>query len=472
VGARFVVVVAALVAAIALPPLYLHNTAGAALYNGDEAIYAEMAREMVEARSPGLMRFDGQPYFPRPPAAFWPIAAIYAVSGDSPPEPAVRYSNAILSALAVALTILLGARLFGPLAGVTAGALLATADLYAGYARVYESEPLLLCFVLLSLGGWSMRSRLGWILFGIGLGGALMTKQLVGFLPLGVVAADAICARRRHEPTPSLRGPLLGSAIALLLALPWHLTMLVRYGAVFTRPFFGNAIGHGGGVLLHRTGPWFYLRELGRSEGWPFAVLFLAAAICALIHGLRRGRTGHALVGGWALATLFTYSIARSRYDYYLLLAYPAFTLAIGAFLIHLRRFAVPLALALVLASALIHLPRNLAPLHGDEDARALLADPPVRAVAIYTFGVHPYTARIYGRAPVHVFVENERDLEAAQQLQATGMPAPALLASPPSAAYERMQRPAVLIYPRARAELFDGGETFTKGRLVRRDVP
>jgi 4-amino-4-deoxy-L-arabinose transferase-like glycosyltransferase len=448
--------VVALLALFALPPLYRHGTAGAALYNGDEAIYAEMAREMVASGRPSELRFDGEVVFPRPPASVWPIAAWYAVRGDDPPEPAVRAVNAFLCALAVALTIALGDALYGALTGVLAGGLLAFSDLLVGYARVYESEPLLLCFVLLALYGWARRSTAGWVLFGLGLGGALLTKQGVGLLPLIGPISD------RLSPAPRVpsRGLVIGLAIGLAIALPWHLVMLHRHGGAFAEAFFlRSLLGRGSVSLLRRTSPWFYLRELLRSEGWFFATLFLGGALASLAVGLRRGRRAELMIGAWAIIVLVVYSLARSRYDYYLLLCYPAFAIAaawaIAAFPHRHGRSA--LAIAIVAIAALDHLPRNLVPQSGDEDTRAIFehARAPVGA-RIYTLGLHPYTARVYGGRSVRVFVESERDLVAARTVRATGMPAPAILADPPARAFELIRRPALLLYPRAHLHALD----------------
>jgi 4-amino-4-deoxy-L-arabinose transferase-like glycosyltransferase len=462
VAARLAVVVIALLAALGLPWIYQRGLGGAALYDGDEAIYAQMAREMVQARRPSELSFDGELLFPRPPGAVWPIAALYALIGDAPPEPAVRAVNAGACAVAVALTILLGARAFGPLVGLTAGGLLATADLFVGYARVYESEPVLLCCILLAFYGWALRSRAGWALYGLGFGLALLTKQAVSLLPLLAPLVDRLAARRRGEPPPSLRGPLTGVAIAVIVAVPWHVLMVVRHGRTFLRSYLLNSvIGRGGGALLRRTPPWFYLRELVVSEGAVFAALLLAAAVSAAIVGRRRGRAFELLLGAWALLVLAIYSAARSRYDYYLLLAYPALALAAAWAIaaLPLGRARVALATALVALSAFLHLPRNLTAQSGDDEARALLSATRNSApgAIVYTLGRQPFSARVYSDHPVHVFVESERDFEAAVLLRASGMPAPTVLAVPARAAIAIAVRPAFLLYPRARTDVLDG---------------
>ncbi len=453
----------ACLALLALPFLYLVGMDGEAIDNGDEAIYAQMAREMVATGRPSELTFDGESVFPRPPAAIWAIAAGYALGGSEPPEPALRWVGALLCALEVALTILLGTLLFGPYAGVVAGGLLATADLFVGYARVYESEPLLCCFVLAAFcayAGAERRPRLV-LLYGAALGGALLTKQLVGFLPL---LAPIVGWRSERDATSARRqGMGLALVVAVAVAAPWHVLMTLRHGAPFLDSFFVRSlVGRAGTGLLHRTQPTFYLRELIGSEGWMFSSVWLLAALAACYVGVHRRRAAVLLVGAWPLGVLVVYSLARSRYDYYLLLAYPGFALAAAWLLsaLPLRpALRVAIAVVLVATAAIAHLPRNLVPPRRDGETRQLLVA--ARAISpgapLYTFNTHPYAARVYGDRRVRVFVDSPRDLAAAETLRLTGMPAPAELASPPQRALTIARRPSLLLLPRARGDVLDG---------------
>ena len=451
----------AVVIVLVLPSLYRSGMAQAALYNGDEAIYAEMAREMVRSGRPSELSFDGEVLFPRPPGAVWALAAAYRVHGLDPIEPPLRAMNAFLAALAVALTLIFGAILCSPLVGLVGAGLLAFSDLFLGYARVYESEPLLLCCVLLALSGWALRSRAGWLLFGVGLGGALLTKQLVGLLPLiGPIGdrAIAILKRRDEEDVPPRAPGLgLGLGLAFLVAAPWHVLMIARHGAAFLDAYFVRSLlGRASGALLHRTSWTFYGQELLRSEGPFYAPLFLVAALAILFIGITRRRTAELVLGAWALGVIVIFSCSRSRYDYYLLLAYPAFALATAQLLAALPRLRSLVGAALVVLSSALHLPRNLTAQRGDDETRALLASTHALApgALLYCFARHPYTARIYGDRQVRIFVETERDLRGARAVRETGMPAPAELAQPASRALELAARPSLMIVPRARVDV------------------
>src|SRR5262249_39909843 len=145
---------AAMIALLVVPPLVLVGTWGRALRNGDEAIYAEMAREMVDGGHGGDLRWQGEVVFPRPPGVVWILAPARTIL---PGELAVRVPLALACAAQVALLILLGAALFSPRVGIVAGALLFASDLFLGYARYLESEPFLCAFALGAFLCWERR---------------------------------------------------------------------------------------------------------------------------------------------------------------------------------------------------------------------------------------------------------------------------------------------------------------------------
>ena len=464
------VALAAVVTLLLLPRLYLHGLDDAGLLANDEAIYCDMAREMVTGGHPSEVRYEGEVYFPRPPAAFWAIAASDLIGGLAPPEHGLRIVTALLPTIEVLLTVLLGCMLFSPFVGVLGAALLATADLFVGYARTFESEPLLCCFVLGAFCAWVGAKRRAWlyVVYGTCLGGALMTKQLVGLFPLAAPLVDGYLALRGNRERGSRqnvgRGLAIGVGVALIVALPWHLLMYARHGHRFVDSFFLESLVVRARVsLLRRTTPAFYLVGLWTSERGPFAVWWLGASLLALWAGLRRASCrGELLLGGWVLGPLLLYSLARSRYDYYILLCYPAYALSAAWLVAKLplrSSLRTLLAVALVVLSAAVHLPRNLTRNPGTSEQRSLLAAASgvPKNVPLYVFNLRPYVARVYTERVVRVFVDEPSDVPAAEALRASGMPAPAELARPPNTALELARRPSLLMLPAARFSITEG---------------
>ena len=106
---------------------------GQPLANGDEAVYAEMAREMAGGAGIWTLSWQNRPVLNRPPVAVWPLAL--AARAASPSERVLRTPVAVFSALAVVLLFFFGAERHGIVVGTTAALLLAAADRWILYSR-------------------------------------------------------------------------------------------------------------------------------------------------------------------------------------------------------------------------------------------------------------------------------------------------------------------------------------------------
>lgn len=410
-------------------PIVLWDTSADPIANGDEAIYAQMGREMYETGEWEVPRWQGLPILPRPPLSFWVLAAGRAL-GDS--EASVRIPNAILVGLECALIVVLGAQLFSLGAGVLAAALLLVSQLVLRYGRYYESEPTLCVCVLLAFVGYERmrRDRWGVLLFGLGFGGALMTKQVIGLLPLGAIAVDFLL---RDPDVPRVAGRRIAAGLALSLALivPWYARMIARFPDFIAVHFVGNVVKRSQGQLLRETTWRFYFEQLATEK--LIGVLFLLGCVVGVIVALRRRSRAALLVSGWGLAVLALFSIARSRYDYYLLLAYPAFALAAAAMIAQWApiraRLRWVMAFVVVVTGALTNWPAIYGVKFGDRDFRALLREGQKRApdtTEILVLEQVPYTARYYADSSrrVTMLLRSKVDYDGAlwQQMH-TGMP-------------------------------------------------
>jgi 4-amino-4-deoxy-L-arabinose transferase-like glycosyltransferase len=446
---------AALAIALLVTPLLLVGTSGRALHNGDEAIYAEMAREMADGGAWTELRWQGEPQFPRPPGVVWLLAGLRVALGvNAHPERAelaVRVPLALACAIEVALVLLLGTALFSPSIGAAAAGLLVTADLFLGYARYLESEPFLCVSVLAAFLCWERaRARPRWLLaWGACLGAALMVKQLVGALPLLAIAIDRVQRDRLR-----VRAVWRGLAVAAVVWLPWHLLAVLSHGRAFLDSYFvANIVRRSAGPMLHTTRATFYARELWRSEG-AGALVAAGAVIWQLVDGVRRRAYGSLLSSTWVLAVFAIYSAAASRYDYYLLLIYPGLALATAALLVR-APLGRALAASAVLTAAALHLPRDLGRFDGEDEVRALTAIANERRLArLYTYNTHAYAARFYSRVDVTTLLESTEDMRLAAELRQAGLPSSTLAAPDLGATLAALPGPYALLLPRARAPL------------------
>jgi len=456
--ARIVAVLfAALALSIACTALYLVGTGGHAIHNGDEAMYAEAAREMVATGDYADLRWQGDIQLVRPPLAVW-VLVLGRVFLDG--EPAVRWPLAAMCGLQVALVFVLGFLWFERrwLGGLCAAGMLATADLFVGYARYVESEPVLCVAIVAAIIGWELaRRRRGWvILWGVGLGAALMTKQLIGAIPLLCPLVERVAS---DGDRAVWRKTWLGLVAAALVWTPWHLRQTLHHGARFWSAYIGqNVVERSQTALLHVTRPTYYVRELWRAEG-VFAVVFAVAVGFCVWRAVRHRRRRELSILLWVLGPLLVFTIASSRYDHYALVIYPALALAVAELaVLPLRQSLLALvAVVLVGGAFATHAWRHLSTFDGDDEIRALM-----RAAhngeAVYAYNTHAYSAKYYlGDAKVSTLLESRTDFDTALGLHAAGMPASVVLATNLAATLETLPRPHWLLLPRARANLIAG---------------
>ncbi|MSP17490.1 MAG: phospholipid carrier-dependent glycosyltransferase [Myxococcales bacterium] len=345
------------------------------LFNGDDAVYAQFVREMRRSGDLLALRLDGVVLHQRPPLYPWLVYLSTECFGEG--LLALRLPAILAAAGTAALVFRLGLRVTTPLAAGVAAALYPTAGLVFLYARSTTSDTTLVFFILLSMVLW-LRGRV--VLAGAALGAALMTKQVVGLMPLIAPAVTLVVGGR--GAMPSLRRLLLGAGAALLVWAPWHGVMLARYGDAFVGGYIGeNVLRRATSALLPATSPAYYLEVLWHKESLP--ILFALAGLGVIVWRLRAHwrerespRVELALLIAWPLAVLGAFSIVSSRIDYYALPAYPALALLmalpVGALEARRRSVARVLAVALVAAAALLHLPERIAGLHLDPRMREL----------------------------------------------------------------------------------------------------
>ncbi len=294
------------------------------LLNDNEGLYAEIAREMLEAHSYVIPTLNHVPYIEKPPLLYWLVSLSYWLFGVS--ETSARLVPASAATLLCLGLVRFGRGIGRPQTGMLAAFVLASSFGFALLARTVMFDMLLtvfIAFTLLSFYGWYENGRardlrLAYLFLGL----AVMTKGLVA-LALVVLTVMAFLPlagfeRRRVRALADIPGMLLFISVTL----PWHLA------AVFSDPGFG----------------WFYfinehvMRFLGRRvphdyHAGPFyyyVPLVLAGALPWsgwLLLGLRRLATRdpfEKLLLVWFTVFFLFFSAASDKGDYYLVTALPA----------------------------------------------------------------------------------------------------------------------------------------------------
>jgi len=307
----------------------LAGAASRELY-GIYVFYATIARSIVDRGDWVHLVANGEPYHHKPPLLFWLGALAMQVLG--PTALAATLFPRLIGVATVVLTVLVGTRLVGRSAAWLGGVVLLTSGIFLQSATTFRMEQGLACGVLMALAGVLWRGS-DWVraaLVYLGIVLALMTKGPVGLLPVPVVVAYWIAARRppwRTSPWPWL-------ALAPLLALPlwWYATQGWQHGDQFTVGIDPEARGKAAGRSFAQEVWNAYGRKLLSTWGhWTpcFAL--------GLIVAWRRWRRGSAERGAhlaalamWAVVVFAGAILKTGMATRYLAPAFPALALIAG----------------------------------------------------------------------------------------------------------------------------------------------
>jgi 4-amino-4-deoxy-L-arabinose transferase-like glycosyltransferase len=317
---------------------------GTPLANPDEARYAQIPREMIEAGDWVIGRLNGVPYLEKPPLVYWMIGLCHRLFG--PGEWSMRLTPALSGLAGVLLVYAATRRLHSRTAGIAAAVVLGTSLLHFGLSRVLLLDIVLslwlsaalFCFILGVREPAGARRR--WLFYGMYAAAALatLTKGLIGFLIPGAVMFLWLLVFnqwRRLRPFYLPSGLLLFLAIAL----PWHVVAAQRHPdwvqfylvrehwERFTQP------GHG------RTEPWWFFVAVLVAGFFPW-IGFLGGAVRDAVAGgwKRRGENAEAwFLVTWALFIFLFFSKSQSKLIPYLLPIFPALAALVGTWLARCR---------------------------------------------------------------------------------------------------------------------------------------
>lgn len=268
-------------------------------YQVDTGLYAGVAWRMVRTGDWWTPMAGDVPYFNKPPLVIWLHAAcmwllrpLYA-EAVSPPLWVIRLPLVLTAAACCSLTAIIARRLSGAKTGLLAGMILALTFPFSVYLNRFILDY---GVVALLLGGvWLVAAGVQegrWgkvVLAGAPIGLSMLCKPLFGLVALPILCVWSAIPAAWGGPGRWRLGPAFvgAGAFAVLVAAPWHLSMLRRWGDVFTEQYVGReVVSRGQGVGGFTSDPWTeYLMYIGREfHPWLLAlvpmlvVLGLAAA--------------------------------------------------------------------------------------------------------------------------------------------------------------------------------------------------
>jgi 4-amino-4-deoxy-L-arabinose transferase-like glycosyltransferase len=311
---------ASLTAAVALLPMLGRKP----LTDWDEAIYAEVSREML-GHSWLIPHWNAALWLEKPPLMLWITAAFFHLFGVT--EFWARAASALSGVAIVGLLHLWLARTRGTLAAWLGTLILLGTFGFLHACHTGEMDVMLSlgCAVaLIGLAQVEADCDSGWLLFWTGFALSAMTKGAASVtLPITAVILIAIERRR-------LRGPFFaGLAICLAIALPWHLAMFHFFGRDFVREYLGlHVLTRATRQIEGHVTPWWFYFKVLLVAAPPFVLPYPAA----MARALRRG-SGLRAFAVFALVVLGFFSVVQTRLPQYIVPMYPALAVVTAVWL-------------------------------------------------------------------------------------------------------------------------------------------
>lgn len=355
--------------------LLFYRLGDGSLYNWDEAIYAQVAKEMLLSHTLGTPHWHGDPFFHKPPLYFWLTVLTYKTIGVS--EFAARLWPAIFGFGVVVLTFILGTRFRSWAVGAGAALLLLVVDHsyysqwwnFLSLSRVAMLDTPLTFWIVAALALLWEAERRPWLItvMGLAVGLAVMTKAWPGFFAAVIpLIYRVLTGKGRPEQA---RYWIIAGGLAGVIILPWHLWQYGVYGQAFLTEYFNiNLAGRVFQPLEEHSGDLlFYARHVREGFSlwgylWPLAVMWVAWKA----YNQRDRRA--CLLLCWMTVPLLLFSIAQTKLGWYIGMIYPAVALLVGITLAEVLTDRVALGIvAVVMVACCIRLPT---PADGSPDVK------------------------------------------------------------------------------------------------------
>lgn len=286
----------------------------------------------------------GHPYFNKPPLVFWIHGLVMHVLGAGAWQ--ARLPSVAAAMACVLLTVSLARRFAGWHASMAAGIVLALSLEFFRRTREISLDLWQLAFMLgaarIAVEG-TVRGGVRWFAAaGVPVGLALWCKPIMGLVvpvmmgawTLWNRAADRGAARSAAR---GIGGVVAMTLVALAVAAPWHVSMVLTHGREFTDQYFGREIASRASGERSFSGggdkpAWFYVAQIARAY-WPWMLAFVPACVAAARGSLRADARLVRWAVVWGVGWLVLLTLFPDRRDRYAVVLYPAMAVLCGLWL-------------------------------------------------------------------------------------------------------------------------------------------
>lgn len=305
----------------------------------DEAIYAKVAKNMVEIKDYLVPHWNSSAngWFEKPPLYMWLVSGFINIFGFN--SWSAKLPSAIFGFLTVLLVYLIGKKFFNKTTAFISSLALVTTIHFLYYSRASMLDVTATFFITLALYLYwqakeSEKTKF-WIFSGISTGLAVMTKGFVGLLPFLVIGLYEIYLFIFYKQ--KFNKKLIFNLIFmftsfLVIALPWHLYMYKTFGSAFVEKYFLYHVWDRATTVIEDKGnPFFWYLVVMKVSMRTWFVVLLGALPFSLFKTYKKDKRFVFLLI-WATSIFLFFSIAKSKLVWYIIPIYPAVCLLVGSF--------------------------------------------------------------------------------------------------------------------------------------------
>jgi len=309
--------------------LYFIGLGEMSLWDTDEPLYGQIAREMTRSDDPITPVFRGANWFCHPPLYFWLAGLAGRMLGWS--EFSLRFWPALFGVGGVLLVALWGGRLWNRSSGVWSAVILATSLEYFILSHMALLDSIFIFFLTASLycfyQGYvkSDRKLYFWGLVASGM--ATLAKGLFGLVYPFMIFIPFLLLRRELGKLRDIPW-LSGGLAALAIGASWFVIESIRFGSKFIDTVLGYfTISRIFIPVMDHKGPVYFYLAIIVLGFFPWIGL-LPRALGDAWRNRRRPEFLWLLV--WTIVTLVFFSIAQTKLPNYILTIFPALALMVA----------------------------------------------------------------------------------------------------------------------------------------------
>ncbi len=240
--------------------LFFYKLGKVALWDESEALYTEIARQIVVTKDWIVLHFNGKPWFIHPPLFMWLTAIVSKIFGWAEITP--RIVSAFFVALTTFLTYKFGKMSYGRYAGFLSSVIFLSSLQIIANARVGVMDSALMFFISLCLflyyEFFETKNYYFHFLFFISAGLGTLTKGPIALVfPLVVIILHSLATKK--PDFFNFKGLFFGLVVYFLIILPWYLAVYFQYGQLFIKYILGyQTFGRFFGAVENQKGQWYY----------------------------------------------------------------------------------------------------------------------------------------------------------------------------------------------------------------------